>query len=159
MLVMKEKLGIILSSFSGEGRELIPVLQKVQDEMGYLSPEAMLYAAEFLKIPPSNVFGVASFYEQFRFSPVGKKMVMVCQGTACHVKGAEKVMNEISRHIGIKKGQTSEDMEYTLKGVTCIGCCALAPCITINDDVHGRLTPKLIEKLFIKKPVNKKTNE
>ncbi len=156
---MENQLDKILSSFSGENRELIPVLQKVQDEFGYLSEDSMHRVSEFLNVPLSDVFGVASFYEQFRFTPVGKNMIMVCKGTACHVKGAEKVMEEISRHVEVKEGETSSDMEYTLKGVACIGCCALAPCITFNNEVHGRLNKKSIEKIFKGKKVEEKTND
>ncbi len=138
----------ILSSFEGKSGELIPVLQKIQNELGYLSEEAMLRAAEFLNIPESKVFGVASFYSQFRFTPTGRNKITVCEGTACHVKGAKGIKEEISRIKGIEDGETSSCMEYTLEGVACIGCCALAPCITINDDVHGRLDKKKVSDIL-----------
>ncbi len=156
---MEKELNKILSSFQGKSNELIPALQQIQEELGYLPGDAMLYAAEFLNVPESTVFGVASFYAQFRFTPVGKNMIMVCKGTACHVKGAEKVLDEISRQVGIEDGETSADMQYTLESVACIGCCALAPCITINSEVHGRLNAKSIEKIFKRKKAEEKTNE
>jgi len=156
---MEKTINKILSSFQGKSSELIPALLKIQEELGYLPDDAMHYAAEFLNVPESTVFGVASFYSQFRFTPVGKNKIMVCKGTACHVKGADKILDEISRNIGIKDGETSSDMQYTLEGVACIGCCALAPCITINNEVHGRLNPKLVDKIFNSKQAEGKSNE
>ncbi len=156
---MEKELNKILSSFEGKSSELIPALQQIQEELGFLPADAMLYAAEFLNVPESTVFGVASFYAQFRFNPVGKNIIKVCHGTACHVKDAGKILDEISRNIGIKDGETSADMQYTLESVACIGCCALAPCITINDEVHGRLNTKTVDKIFKSKKAEEKTND
>ncbi len=128
--------------------ELIPVLQEVQKHFGYLSEEAMQEVAYFLRIPESSVFGVATFYEQFRFTPVGKKKVTVCRGTACHVRGASDLIDSIENHLGIKEGETTEDGEYTLETAACIGCCALAPCVMVNDDVAANLTPQKMIKYF-----------
>lgn len=128
--------------------ELIPILQEVQRHHGYLSEEAMQQVARFLRIPESSVFGVATFYEQFRFTPVGKKKITVCRGTACHVRGAQEIISTIENRLGIKEGETTDDGEYTLETAACIGCCALAPCIMINDDVEANLTPKKVESYF-----------
>lgn len=148
---MERCLTKILSSYK-EGRgELIPILQEIQAEFGYLPEEAMVKVAEFARVAESNVFGVASFYTQFRFTPVGRNRVMVCRGTACHVKGSPRILAEVEKTIGIKEGETRQDLEYTLESVACIGCCGLAPCIMVNKEVHGRLTPKEIGNIFTTK--------
>ena len=147
---MEERLGKILSSYKGKTEDLIPILQGVQAEFGYLPEPVMVEVAKFLGLTESRVYGVASFYAQFRFSPIGKNLLMVCRGTACHVHGAPKVLEEISRRLGIKEGETTEDSEYTLETVACIGCCALAPAMMINKTVETKLTPKKIEALFTK---------
>ena len=139
---MEEHLSTILSSYNGTKNELIPILQDVQGELGYLPEQEMLDIARFTGVPESRVYGVASFYAQFRFTPVGENVIMVCRGTACHVRGAQQVLDEISRKLGIGEGETTEDLKYTLETVACIGCCALAPCVMVNKDVHGRLTRK-----------------
>lgn len=145
---MEEQLHTILGSFSNKKNDLIPVLQKIQDEFGYLSEEAMLFVAKALKIPESSVHGVATFYAQFRFTPKGRNHIMLCRGTACHVKGAPRILEEIENQLLIKEGTTSHDLEYSIESVACIGACSLAPCITINDKVEAALTPQKIEKLF-----------
>ena len=139
---MEEHLSTILSSYKGTKNELIPILQHVQGELGYLPEQEMLDIARFTGVPESRVYGVASFYAQFRFTPVGENVIMVCRGTACHVRGAQQVLDELSRKLGIGEGETTDDLKYTLETVACIGCCALAPCVMVNKDVHGRLTRK-----------------
>jgi NADH-quinone oxidoreductase subunit E len=129
--------------------DVIPMLQRIQAEFGYLPEEAMAKVAEEIGVAESKVFGVASFYTQFRFTPIGRKRVMVCRGTACHVKGAPRIFEELERVLRIKEGETTPDMEYTLESVACIGCCALAPCILVNNkDVHARLTPQKVREIF-----------
>jgi NADH-quinone oxidoreductase subunit E len=148
---MSEYLEKIYLNFKGSEDELIPLLQKVQEEVGFLSDSAMKDIARFLKIPKSKVYGVATFYAQFRFKPKGKKHIMLCRGTACHVKGAPRILEEIENNLGIKEGETSLDLEHSIESVACIGACSLAPCITINDKVHADLTPQKVENLFKKK--------
>jgi NADH-quinone oxidoreductase subunit E len=143
---MEKCLHTILSSYKGNRDELIPILQQVQSEIGYLPEEAIREIAKFLGLPESRVYAVASFYAQFRFSPVGKNIVMVCRGTACHVRGAPRILDEVKRQLGIEEGETTKDMEYTLETVGCIGCCALAPCIMVNKEVHGQLSGKEVFK-------------
>jgi len=138
----------ILSRFRGKREELIPILQQVQDRIGYLSDEAINEISEFINMSSSKIFGVASFYAQFRFTPVGRKKVMVCQGTACHVRGAPLVLEEIKRHLGINEGETTPDFEYSLETVACIGCCALAPCVVVDGKVEAKVTPRKVKRLF-----------
>ncbi len=145
---MEHSLSEILSSYKGTQGEVIPILQTVQAELGYLPEEAMQRVAEFCRVAESNVFGVASFYNQFRFSPPGRRQITICRGTACHVQNATAIVEELQRQLGIKEGETTPDMEYSLETVACIGCCALAPCLKVNEDVHGRLTPEKARKLF-----------
>jgi len=145
-----DKLLDIFSRFEGDKDELIPVLQTVQDEFGYLPNDAMAKIAKFTGASESNVFGVATFYAQFRLTPTGKNRITVCRGTACHVRGAPQILEEVERHLGIKEGESTPDMEYSLETVACIGCCALAPVITINDEVYGKLSLKDVAKILPK---------
>ena len=145
---MEEQLSAIFSTFEKREDNLIPILQRVQEEFGYLPEDAMMGIAKAIGVPESRVFAVASFYAQFRFTPMGRNHVMVCRGTACHVRGAARILDEAERQLNIKEGETTEDLEYTLETVACIGCCGLAPTIVINEDTYGRLTPKDIPKIF-----------
>ncbi len=144
----QNQLDEIFSRYDGTGSDLIPILQAVQGEFGYLPEEAMEEIARFLRLPASTVYGVSTFYAQFKFVPMGKKIVKVCRGTACHVRGADQVLREIEKRLCIKPGETSEDREYTLETVACIGACALAPTIVINNDVHGKLSTKMVREIF-----------
>jgi len=120
----------------------------VQEHLGYLPSEVLGTVARYARVPRSRVYGVASFYSQFRFNPIGRYRVAVCRGTACHVSGARMILEELERNLGITEGQTTEDMEYSLETVACIGCCGLAPCISVNDEVSAKLTPKKVRKQF-----------
>jgi len=144
------ELSRVLDTFRGVEEELIPILQDIQERFGYLPKEAMFDVSKFLGVPESRVYAVASFYAQFRFKPMGKNTVSVCRGTACHVKGAPRILDEFKRELGIDENETTEDQEYTLETVACLGCCALAPCATINDEVAANLTPKKVKALFQK---------
>lgn len=137
---MESQLEKILSLYQGKRQEVIPLLQEVQEQLGYLPEEVMVKIAKFCKVPTSSIFGIASFYAQFRFKPQGRKRITICRGTACHVSGASQILDEIERQLGIKEGETTSDMEYSLETVACIGCCALAPCAVIDDNVHANLT-------------------
>ncbi len=145
---IKEQLDDILSQRSGESGDLIPILQEAQERFGYLPGEVMQWIAKFLRLPESNVFGVATFYAQFKFTPIGKRMVKVCRGTACHVKGGERISESVQRELGIQPGQTTDDFEYSLEVVACIGACALAPTIMIDNEVQRKMTPKKVAELF-----------
>lgn len=148
---MPSQIQEIFSEFSGLRGELIPVLQKVQETFGYLSEDSMRDVARFLRISESNVYSVATFFGQFRFIPKGKKHVMVCRGTACHVRGAQRILHEVEKLIGIKEGETSSDLEYSLETVACIGACGLAPNMMVNDVTCGRLTNKKVHEKFGRK--------
>ena len=145
---MDEKLVEVFSSFDGKEDELIPILQKTQDVLGFLSDDSMEEIARFTRVPASQVYGVATFYAQFRFKPRGETHCMVCRGTACHVKGAPRIVEEIESQLGIKEGETSADLKYSMESVACIGACSLAPCIMVDGKVEAKLTPKKISKLF-----------
>ena len=145
---MEEELQVILSEFDGKQDEIIPILQKVQDTYSYLPEDSMNKVARFMHVPASRVYGVATFYAQFRFTPTGKNIVSVCRGTACHVRGAPAILEETTRLLKLEGEGTTEDREYTIETVACIGCCALAPCVTINEEVHGSLTKKKVRKLM-----------
>ena len=139
----------ILLHYRGKRGELIPILQEVQESLGYLPEKTMLDIAKFVSVSESHVYSVASFYAQFRLLPLGKKRVAVCRGTACHIRGAPQILNTIGKTIGLKEGETSDDLEYTLETVACIGCCALAPCIRVNKDVSGEMTTEKAEEIFL----------
>ena len=145
---IKEQLDDILSRHNGENGDLIPILQEAQEKFGYLPREAMQGIARFLRLPESNVFGVATFYAQFKFTPTGKRIVRVCRGTACHVKGGERILESVQRELGIQPGQTTDNLEYSLEAVACIGACALAPVIMIDNEVQRKMSPKKVAELF-----------
>jgi len=145
---MKEPLNTILSDFMGEQDELIPILQQAQAELGYLPDEVMLEIARFTGVPESRVYAVATFYAQFRFTPIGKNHITACRGTACHVRGAPRILGEIEKILGITDGETTEDMEYSLETVACIGACGLAPTMVMNNKTYGRLTVKRVAEIL-----------
>ena len=145
---MNKSLNGILSTYIGDKSELIPILQDIQSNLGYLPEEDIIRVSKFTGVPESKIYGVATFYTQFRFTPLGKKHIMVCKGTACHVKGAPQIIEGIERHLGIKEGEITFDMEYSLESVGCLGCCALAPCAMINEDVESNMTLKDVKKIF-----------
>lgn len=145
---MEERLSKILAPYRGKHNALIPVLQEVQAELGYLPDEAMLEIAKTTGLPESHVYGVATFYAQFYFSRRGKNQTKVCTGTACHVKGAARVLDAFERELGIACGSTSEDYEHSLETVACVGSCALAPVVVVNEDVHGQFESSKIGKVL-----------
>ena len=147
--------GKILACFTGSKSEAIPILQQVQHELGYLPKEALEKVSKFMRVPYSTLFGVATFYAQFKLTPSGKNIVRVCRGTACHVKGGSRILKEVEKRLGIKPGQSTPDMEYALETVACIGACALAPTMTINNDTHGEMTTKKVMELLPNKAEEK----
>jgi len=143
----------ILSRFDRSRENLIPVLQEIQRAFGYLSEEAMEQAADYLKVSSSIVYGVATFYSFFRLTPVGRNMVKVCCGTACHVRGGAHVLRDIERRLDIKPGGTTTNGEHSLETVACVGACALAPVVIVNEDVYGRMTTSGTGKILGKAEV------
>ncbi len=145
---MNNELTTILQKYSGHRDDLIPIMQEVQEKFGYLPDPELKEVARFLRLPESEVFGVGTFYSQFKMKPGGKKCVTVCRGTACHVKGGARLLKEIEKTLGVQPGQTTPDMEYTFETVACIGACALAPNLVIGKDIHGKMTTRKIAELF-----------
>lgn len=126
---------------------VIPVLQEIQDTYGYVPPAAIERIAENIGISASEIYGIVTFYTQFRLKPIGKNLIKVCHGTACHLSGAEMIALALAQVVDAREGETSPDGMFTVERVACLGCCSLAPCIMINGEVHGRLTPEAISKL------------
>jgi NADH-quinone oxidoreductase subunit E len=147
---MEETLKEIFANYSGKREEIIPILQNVQEEFSYLPPTSIKQIADFTQVSESSVYAVATFYAQFRFTPRGRKHIMVCRGTACHVSGAPRVLEDIEGQLGINEGETSEDLAYSLESVACIGACSLAPCIMVDKAVEAKLTKKKVTELFPK---------
>ncbi len=132
----------------GNRSQLIGLLQDVQDIYGYVPEIAMMDIAEFLKIPTSSVYGVATFYNQFRLTPLGKNVINVCRGTACHVKDSANILFALESELEVSVGMTTRDKEFTLEQVACIGACSIAPVISINGEYFGRLKTKDIPKII-----------
>ncbi len=144
-----EKLKSILNHYKGAKRDaLIPILQHIQEDVGFLSEDALHLVGTHLRMPTSKVYGVATFYNQFRFLPPGKYQVQVCRGTACHVLGSLTVLEELEKTLGIKPKETTKDGLFSLEVVACIGACGLAPVIAINGEFHAKVTPGSIKKII-----------
>lgn len=135
-----KQLDEVLAPYKGEKGALIPALQAVQENLGYISEDAVFLISRLLNLSPSEVFGVATFYAQFRFTPPGEHTIKVCLGTACHVRGGEEILDNVSREVGVKSGETGKDGKFSLERVACFGSCALAPVMVVDKDVYGRLT-------------------
>lgn len=133
----------VLAGHAPDESQLIPLLQDIQDHMGFISPEAMRAASRHLNIPESSVYGVVTFYSQFYLTRQGKHRVKVCLGTACHVRGAGAILDAVSSKLGIKPGETTDDFEFSVERVACFGSCALAPVMVINEKVYGNVTPEM----------------
>jgi len=145
---VQDKLKEIFSHYHGERQDLIPILQETQEQFRYLPAAAIREIARFLNMPESTIYGVSTFYAQFKLTPAGRRMVRICRGTACHVRGGAKVLSEAEKQLGIKAGETTDDSEYTLETVACIGACALAPTMTIDDETHGKMTTKKVAEVL-----------
>jgi NADH-quinone oxidoreductase subunit E len=143
-----EVLDEVFASYAGDKAELIPILQQVQQALGYLPEEAMREIAHFTRVPESTLYGVATFYAQFKFVPMGRNVIKVCRGTGCYVKGAPRLLDEVEKVLGIADGQTTPDLEYTLETVACFGSCALAPVVLFNGKVHGSMTPEKVRAML-----------
>ncbi|MDH5306580.1 MAG: NADH-quinone oxidoreductase subunit NuoE [Myxococcales bacterium] len=150
---MNEQLERIYSNYQGKQEELIPILQRVQETFGYLPEGAIASIARFARVPEANVYAVATFYAQFRFSPIGRNHIMVCRGTSCQVRGAPRILESLEKRIGVREGETSKDLEYSVETVACIGACGLSPCIMVNKKVEAKLSPRKIAELFPAKQV------
>jgi NADH-quinone oxidoreductase subunit E len=129
---------------------LIPLLQSAQDSYGYIPEKIIYYISELVGIPPAEIYGVITFYAQFRLKPLGKNIIRICEGTACHVNGAKSVLSVLQDEVGITVGETSDDGIFSLISVACLGCCSLAPVIMINDETFGNLDQTKIKKAISK---------
>jgi NADH:ubiquinone oxidoreductase subunit E len=138
----------IIAGYRKQRWALIPLAQEIQEKVGYIPPEVIPQIASALGLFPSQVQAVITFYAQLYTKPRGKNIVRVCRGTACHVRGGKSILKLVRQHLGIDEGQTTEDMEYTLETVACIGVCALAPNLMINRETHGNMNPKKVAILF-----------
>jgi NADH-quinone oxidoreductase subunit E len=146
--VQKASLDTQLHTYTRSRQNLIPILQDVQAHYGYLPPESLDEVAEYLHLSVHDVFGVATFYSQFRFHPPGKHCLKVCEGTACHVRGSDQILTALSRKLGVRPGGTTADRKFTLERVMCLGSCALAPAVVIDTTVYGRMTRAKIDRLL-----------
>ena len=145
---MQAKLTEIMAESSRDKGSLIPILQKVQEQLGYLSEEAIAEIARVTGISESEIFGVASFYAQFYYTPRGKHTAKVCLGTACHVRGGESILEEVKRELNVEPGETTADCNFSLERVACFGCCALAPIVVVDKDVYGRMNVAKVKDIL-----------
>ena len=146
---IKEETGKILNGFSRKRHNLIPILQKVQGKLGYLPREAMTEIAEYLSIPAIDVYGVVTFYNQFRLNPPGRHSLRVCLGTACHMKGGYITLDAWKRRLEIKPGETTDDREFDLDIVACVGCCTMAPVTVVDDKPEGGVEPTKVDGILL----------
>jgi len=145
---MTENISALLNSFSKNRKNLIPILQEVQEKDRYLSAESISEISNYMGISENDIYSVASFYSQFRFKKPGEHTIKVCLGTACHVRGGARILNTVERELKIKPGQTTADGKYSLETVACIGACALAPTMVVDSEVHRQMTPQKVVNLF-----------
>ena len=144
-----KELSTILEKYRSEGKGLIPILLEIQKEFGYLPKESMKKVAEVLGMKPVDIWGVATFFNQFRLTPLGENHIKVCLGTACHLAGGRLVQEALERELKIKVGETSEDGHFSLERVACIGCCMLAPVAVIKDKIYPKMSPFKVEESLI----------
>ena len=144
-----------LPDFPPEHSRLIPILQAIQNKHGYLPRLALRMVADYVQVTIGKVYGIATFYNQFRFNPPGRNPIKVCLGTACHVKGGEIILENFERRLEIKEGETTDDREYSLERVACIGCCALAPAVVVGEKVEAYVTPSKVEGIITEIEVRK----
>ncbi len=154
-----EQIKTDLAEIGNDRSKLIPILQLVQQKLTYLPGEAIHLVADHLDISSSEVYGVATFYNQFRFNPPGKNPVKVCLGTACHVKGGDIILENFERKLEIKEGETTPDREFSVDRVACVGCCALAPVAVVGETVHGHMQPSKVEGLVLRTRIEKEMQE
>lgn len=144
---MKDSVSSVLKNYkTREKGDLIPILQDVQKMDGYITPGTIEKISRHLRISGNHIFGVATFYSQFRFVPPGRHSINICLGTACHVRGGDFLLTALKNELGIEPGESTEDNRFDLERVACLGCCALAPVVQIDDDIHGRLSVIKLKK-------------
>lgn len=135
------KVDKITNRYEGGRETLIPILQDINSEFNWLRPEILMRVAEVKQIPLEHILRIATFYKAFSLKPRGKNIITVCTGTACHVKGAQRILDRLERELGVKTGETTSDMQFTLEAVRCLGCCGLSPVVTVGEELHGKMNP------------------
>jgi len=145
---MPEVIEVIFEKYQRKPDQLIPILQNVQREFGYITPESVKHISRYLRISENQIFGVSSFYAQFRFTAPGRHSVRVCLGTACHVRGGATLLELLERELGISCGETTPDRRFDLERVACLGCCALSPVVQIDADIYSRMTVNKLSELL-----------
>ena len=156
---MLEDICAQLEKFEKTRGKLVPILQMIQDRHAYLDPIAIKLVADHLEIPTCEVYGVATFYNQFRFHPPGKHHIKVCLGTACHVRGGDIILENFERKLGIRDGETTPDREFSIERVACVGCCALAPVAIVDETVQGHMAPSKVEGLILGFQIQKEKDD
>ena len=137
----RAKVDKIISRYEGGRETLIPILQDINSEFNWLPPEILMRVTEVKQIPLVHILRIATFYKSFSLKPRGKHIITVCTGTACHVKGAQRILDRLERKLGIKTGETTSDMQFTLEAIRCLGCCGLSPVVTVGEELHGKMNP------------------
>jgi NADH-quinone oxidoreductase subunit E len=145
---LKEKVGQVLEKYQRDKSALIDILHDTQSEIGYLPKEALEEVGQGLGVPLSRVYSVATFFKAFSLKPRGRHLINVCLGTACHVRGADKVLEQMEKELGIKTGANTPDLKFTLETVRCVGACALGPMVIIGEDYHGEMTPEKVSEVL-----------
>jgi NADH-quinone oxidoreductase subunit E len=145
---LKEKVGQVLAKYRQDKSALIDILHDTQSEIGYLPKEALEAIHAGLDVPLSRVYSVATFFKAFSLTPRGRHVINVCLGTACHVRGTDKVLEEIEKELGIKRGGNTGDLRFTLETVNCVGACALGPMVIVGEDYHGEMTPEKVSEVL-----------
>ena len=145
---VKEKVGRVLQKYQHDSSVLVDILHDIQAEIGYLPKDVLEEASQALGVPLSRVYSMATFFKAFSLEPRGRHLINVCLGTACHVRGAVKVMEKIEQTLGIKTGETTADLKFTLERVNCVGACALGPMVIIGEDYHGEMTPDTVSSVL-----------
>lgn len=143
-----EQIDGIVGKYKGDSSAIIPILQDIQELLGYVPKDSIAYVAEKLVVSPAKIYGIVTFYAQFRLKPLGKHIIMLCEGTACHVNGAKLISGAITDELGIRGGETTPDGLFTLEKVACIGCCSLSPVMVIGEETYAKLTPDNTRKII-----------
>jgi len=145
---VREQLAEVLDPYKGERGAVIPILQKVQEKLGYLPEEAVKEIARFLRTSEGDIYGIATFYAQFRFTRPGEHLLKVCMGTACYVRGGELILDAVQRELDVAPGGTTSDLKFSLEWVACFGCCALSPVMVVDNTVYSRMTPSKAKQIL-----------
>jgi len=154
-----EQIEEVLRRYSSEKENLLPILQEINEKAGFLSRETMERVAHFFRLPPSEIFGIVTFYKKFRRKPLGENPIHVCLGTACYLLGGKLILDAFSRELKIEMGDTTEDKKFSLDAVACFGCCNVAPVIKIHRQIYPKMTPGKVEEVIINLQDEKKNND